>query len=103
MICIYLANQLRDQGVIHVAEYLKNDDKIKYLDIHANWLGDVGCKQFADVLAINKTLECFDISANDMSEEGMLYLEKSLQSNKHVKSVSGEERLKAFDTLCILQ
>lgn len=93
---------LGDAGMTALAEFLEVDRKLKYLDIHANQVSDQGIKVFAKAVEQAVALKAFDATANDTTEDGEKALVSAVQKNGNVQSLTGEERMAQFESMCIV-
>jgi len=124
------ANAIGDHGAAYFSELIQNSSNIKFLDLHANQITDQGASAIAAVLLGNESLEDLDLSANYITDEGASHLAQAIKKNKTLKSISlrsndftsigqqvlleaveqndrittieGTDRMKAFETICII-
>ena len=55
-------NDIREEGVYHIAQLLKDTSVIHKLDLSGNLIGELGLKSLCDALSLNTTLEFLDLS-----------------------------------------
>jgi len=59
-----------DEGAQHIADALKINTGLQYLDLEANQISNEGAKAFAAALAINTALIDLELTNNQINQEG---------------------------------
>ena len=80
-------NNIKDKGVIDIADALSNNNAINELSLHTNDIGAPGAKALSTLL-INKPnsgLERLHLGDNHIGEEGGQYLGNALKVNRYLK------------------
>jgi Ran GTPase-activating protein (RanGAP) involved in mRNA processing and transport len=83
------STRLGDEGIITLAEGLKNDTKLERLGLESVRMGDAGAKALADALEHHPSIVFLDLGfrkgtyemgekANDITDEGLFYLAEKL-------------------------
>uniref|UniRef100_A0A672HJP8 Leucine rich repeat containing 34 n=1 Tax=Salarias fasciatus TaxID=181472 RepID=A0A672HJP8_SALFA len=70
---------LSDSGAELLAEGLKENHCLRYLDLRCNRVTADGVRLLADLLKYNRSLEILDLSSNRMEDEGAAHLSDSLR------------------------
>ncbi|KJE97699.1 hypothetical protein CAOG_07803 [Capsaspora owczarzaki ATCC 30864] len=73
--------QIGDEEAKAIAEALKVNKTLTYLDLHNNQIGDVGALAFAEALKVNKALAEIRLWANQIGEVGAQAIAKALKAN----------------------
>ena len=80
------ANNIKDEGVIALAEALRVNNTIRWLDLSCNKnIGDKGAEALAEMLKVNKGLKRFDLSFNNITDKGAVALFEALKVNEVVR------------------
>jgi hypothetical protein len=74
-------NAIGDRGALILAEVLRNNGTLTWLDLRSNCLSDVGAKAMATVLKTNITLTALSLKANRIEEPGVKALASMLATN----------------------
>ena len=74
-------NQISNDGVIALAEALKDNTTITTLDIGMNYIGPSGAEALAEALKVNKTLTTLLMKDNYISDKGTVFLAEALKVN----------------------
>ncbi|KAK2886721.1 leucine-rich repeat-containing protein 34 isoform X2 [Channa argus] len=71
---------LTDTGMERLAEGLRLNHGLRYLDLHCNRVSRDGAFHLSEMLKRNRTLEIVDLSFNRIEDEGALYLSQAITS-----------------------
>ncbi|XP_024857965.1 leucine-rich repeat-containing protein 34 isoform X2 [Kryptolebias marmoratus] len=69
---------LTDTGMERLAEGLKQNRSLRYLDLRCNRVARDGALHLSEVLKQNPTLEIIDLSSNRIEDEGCVYLSEAI-------------------------
>lgn len=75
------SSELSDDNIDCLLSALKKSNRIRYLDLSNNKIGDCGAKKIADLLKIHPTLEWLNLSNNCIGDEGIEGIADSLKTN----------------------
>jgi Ran GTPase-activating protein (RanGAP) involved in mRNA processing and transport len=75
-------------GAQSIAESLKRNSTLKYLDLRDNFVRAKGAQSFADCLKVNFTLLHLDLRRNGIENQGTIFLAKSLVENSTLTHLS---------------
>jgi Ran GTPase-activating protein (RanGAP) involved in mRNA processing and transport len=79
----YLNNQdLTDDDVKLIFDYLKSDTSVTELSLGGNQIGDKGAESLGKTLESNESLTELDLWDNQIGDKGAESLGKALESNK---------------------
>lgn len=68
-------NEIDDDSMVSLADYLRNNQYLQFIDISRCNLSDEGVEALKDMLIGNSTLEVIDLSGNDkITEKSVPYL-----------------------------
>ncbi|XP_019855923.1 PREDICTED: uncharacterized protein LOC105313872 [Amphimedon queenslandica] len=96
-------NSIDDDGVIILAESLKNNKKLQHLSLEFNTgITSVSVPSLAEFICINSTLSVLNVSNTSIDTEGVLELAKSLKSNERLEKIVVDEKHKAVCTPLLL-
>jgi len=80
---LYLStNEIADEGIEHISEYLKNNKCIQFLYLASNKIENQGAKFISSALKVNQTLKVLNLSSNAIGDEGAKSIEESLKDSK---------------------
>lgn len=83
------SNQITTEGFVHLAGFLKSNNKVRQLNLSRNKIGD-DPKKFAVVegfLSCNKVLDVLNLSACGIKPEGAGLIGRALKSNRNLKKL----------------
>eukprot|EP00127_Corallochytrium_limacisporum_P002534 Clim_evm91s128 gene=Clim_evmTU91s128 len=81
-------NQLRDEGVLFVADAIANLEGLKSVSLRDNGIGVRGMQSLSGALMATKSLECLDLSGNKLSSEaGVMSLKTALVGNRTITTL----------------
>ncbi|XP_019855924.1 PREDICTED: interaptin-like [Amphimedon queenslandica] len=96
-------NSIDDDGVIILAQSLKNNKKLQHLSLEFNTgVTSLSVPSLAELICINCTLSVLDVSNTSIDTEGVLELAKSLKSNTRLRNIVVDEKHKAVCTPLLL-
>ena len=78
-------NAITDIGLKNLANSLKINRSIKYLNLRANRFHEDGLHEFVDYLSNNRTLQELSLSENSITNEGIKILSKFLPLNNTLR------------------
>jgi len=88
-------NTCRNEGIEAFAKYLTSPagKSVTMVNLNENNLGDAGCKALAEMLKVNKTLKYLDIGLNYITNDGAKEVAAALEVNKTIKmlAISGND------------
>lgn len=88
-------NTCRNEGVEALAKFLSGPagKNVTMVNLNENNLGDDGCKAMADMLKVNRTLKYLDLGLNYITNEGAKEVAAALDQNKTITmlGISGNE------------
>jgi len=74
-------NNIRDQGVAEICQFIKEDDQISSLNIAYNEITEEGATLMAEALMINRSLHHLILSGNKVGDKGGLALAEMMKKN----------------------
>ena len=84
-----ISNQdISDDGVVAISEYLKISNTIQELDISRNAISNIGIVYISEALHVNTTLQVFNISHNNISNDGVVVISECLRSNNTLEQLN---------------
>jgi len=86
-----VGNFIGDKGAKLIAEALKENKTLTWLNLCRNDIGDEGAKLIAEALRINKTLTTLYLSFNNIGTEGVMLIAEALEENKTLISLDLDE------------
>jgi len=80
-------NNVFDDGMIGISEYLRKSNTIEILNLSRNNLTYIGAKLIGEAIERNETLRQLDISYNEISDDGVVAISKSVKKNNSLKQL----------------
>ncbi|KJE97164.1 hypothetical protein CAOG_010088 [Capsaspora owczarzaki ATCC 30864] len=77
-----LNRQIGEVGARAIAETLKVNKTLKYLDLDNNLIGDAGAQSIAEALKVNTTLKALSLAKNQIGDVGANAIAEALKVNK---------------------
>ncbi len=77
-----------NEGVIAIAEALKENQIITTLDLHNNFIGPEAATALAEVFKVNSTITMVNLRWNNMGDTGATALAEALKENSTIQSVN---------------
>ena len=81
-------NNIGNEGVIAIAEALKENQIITTLDLHNNFIGPEAATALANALRVNSSITKVILTYNNIENEGATALAEALRVNKTVTSLN---------------
>jgi len=75
-------HSLLPEDIENLAEALKKNDQVRYLDLSEQPIRDTGIREFAQMLNSNFTLRGLYLQDNDITNDGAKILQEALSKNK---------------------
>ena len=73
--------RIRDDGAEIVADFLKDNETVRYVWLYSCTIGPSGAKSIAEALRSNETVELLDLESNPFGDEGAETLIEALNFN----------------------
>ena len=80
-------NNISDEGIAKLVEFLKTDDRIMRLDLSYNQMGEQGAKIMAEMLKVNKRIYHLYLTGNKVGDIGGLALAGAIGGNTTLRTV----------------
>ena len=81
-------HQLNDEWAVHLANALKTNKTLEYLDLRGNDIRDEGAKKLAEALKENNTLKSLSLEDNYITYIGVIALAEMLKVNTSLETIS---------------
>jgi len=72
---------ITNEGALVVADYLKEDSVVEYLDLNGNMIGDLGALALAEMIKSNKKLKHFTFGGRVIGEKGIEAFADAVEEN----------------------
>ncbi len=83
-----LDSDITTDGVGYLADALKENQHLKKLKLSGNKIDETGAKYLAEALKSNESLSELNLEFNKIGDEGVEYLANALNSNKSLRSIN---------------
>jgi chromosome segregation ATPase len=85
-------NKIGPQSSAYLANSLRANNTIKYIDFRWNHAGIIGGRAIAEMLKYNKSLQKFELAGNEVQEDILANIEMGLNRNRRENQSSAETR-----------
>ncbi len=82
-------NHIGDEGALHIANFIRESNSIKYIDLSDNDIEDhTAITEIANSMVNSRTISCIDLSSNFLSVESTLVLVQSMLNSNYLISIN---------------